>query len=123
MSERVMKIIRTASDAARQSMLWRRRGLTGGFVPTMGALHEGHLTLVRRARRENDRVVVSIFVNPLQFGPAEDYNRYPRPFYQDRRLCENAWVDVLYRPSAEEMYPEGYEVPGEVARRREERGR
>lgn len=111
-----MILIRKPEDMARQSAQWHKRGSTIGFVPTMGALHEGHRSLFQRARRENDKVVVSIFVNPLQFGPTEDYNRYPRPFFQDRRVCEASWVDALYRPSPDDMFPQGFvttvEVPG-----------
>ncbi|WP_088890054.1 bifunctional pantoate--beta-alanine ligase/(d)CMP kinase [Leptolyngbya ohadii] len=75
-----------------------------GLVPTMGALHAGHLSLIRRARQENDRVVVSIFVNPLQFGPNEDFQRYPRTLEQDERLCQEAGVDAIFAPSATELY-------------------
>ena len=76
-----------------------------GFVPTMGALHEGHLSLLRAARAECERVVASIFVNPLQFGPGEDADRYPRPFAQDRALCEAAGVDLLYHGRCDDFYP------------------
>lgn len=89
---------------------WRRRGKSVGFVPTMGALHAGHLSLIRRARRENDAVVVSVFVNPAQFGPREDLSRYPRPFARDRRLCAAAGVDVLFHPAPEAMYVPGHET-------------
>src|SRR5512139_3769091 len=84
----------------------RREGKTIGFVPTMGFLHEGHLSLMARARQESDVVVTSIFVNPTQFGPKEDLDRYPRDAEGDRRKCESAGVDVLFLPEAKEMYPD-----------------
>jgi len=86
---------------------WRREGLAVGFVPTMGAIHSGHLSLIARAARACDRVVVSIFVNPLQFGPGEDYRRYPRPAARDRRLLAAAGVDLLWEPGVEDVYPPG----------------
>lgn len=92
----------------------RRTGRVG-LVPTMGSLHEGHLALVRATRRYCDRVVVSIFVNPLQFGPAEDYRRYPRDSARDRKLLSAEGVDVVFMPSPAEMYPEGYVTFVEVA--------
>ncbi|HET9951199.1 MAG TPA: pantoate--beta-alanine ligase [Candidatus Eisenbacteria bacterium] len=98
----------------------RRRGKSVGFVPTMGALHEGHLSLVRRARRAHDRVVVSVFVNPLQFGPKEDFRRYPRNERRDAALCRGAGCDWFFRPSVEEIYPEGFQtsvLPGPLASR------
>lgn len=76
-----------------------------GFVPTMGALHAGHLSLIRRARRENDLCVVSIFVNPLQFGPKEDFKKYPRPIRRDVLLCRREGVDIIFTPQAKKMYP------------------
>lgn len=85
----------------------RAQGITIGFVPTMGALHEGHLSLIRRAREENDRVVVSIFINPLQFGSSEDLATYPRDLEGDAAKCEEAGVDYLFAPSVEEIYPNG----------------
>ena len=109
-----MKLIRTPDEMQTAAALWRKKGESIGFVPTMGALHEGHRSLILRARRENARVVVSIFVNPLQFGPSEDYNRYPRPFFQDRRLCEASFVDVLYRPDPERVYPDGFATTVDV---------
>ncbi len=83
---------------------WRCQGRAVGLVPTMGALHQGHLSLVRRARRENERVVASVFVNPTQFAPHEDLSRYPRPFEHDRDLLEASGVDVLFAPTPLGMY-------------------
>lgn len=96
--------VRAAVSAAREA------GASIGFVPTMGALHEGHLSLVARSRRETDFTVMSIFVNPLQFGPNEDLSRYPRPVDEDERLAEAAGVDLLFRPEVEDMYPSGRTV-------------
>lgn len=86
----------------------RCKGKSIGFVPTMGALHKGHLSLIRQARKENDRVAVSIFVNPVQFGPKEDFNRYPRPIKKDISLCAQAGVDFVFFPTISSMYPEGF---------------
>ena len=87
---------------------WRHRGRRVAFVPTMGAIHAGHLSLVARARRSADRVVASIFVNPLQFGPHEDYRRYPRPARRDHALLKGAGVDLLWEPRAHEFYRPGH---------------
>ena len=92
-------------EAVRQHVReWKKAGLTIGFVPTMGYLHEGHKSLIDAARQDNDRVVVSIFVNPMQFGPNEDLASYPRDLKKDAGLCEAAGVDLIFHPQPEEMY-------------------
>ena len=105
-----MKILRTAASAAKLRRL-KRPGRPLVLVPTMGALHAGHLSLIRKARTLAGRkglVVVSIFVNPTQFGPGEDFSRYPRTFPADRKLCEEAGVDFLFHPDPAEIYPPGF---------------
>jgi pantoate--beta-alanine ligase len=102
-------------DAVRQHVAEaRRRGLSIGLVPTMGALHAGHASLIRIARAETGFVVVSIFVNPTQFGPAEDFTRYPRPMEHDLRVCRREGVDLVFRPEASTLYPPGYHTYVEV---------
>lgn len=103
-----MEIIRTVEWMKQVTRQARAEGRVVGFVPTMGALHAGHLSLIEAARHESSPVVVSIFVNPKQFGPNEDYAKYPRNFEADREMIENAGVDFLFVPSAEEMYPPGF---------------
>jgi len=105
-----MKICKTIDDARKTIAEMRKGGKTVGFVPTMGALHEGHAGLIRAARNECGIVVVSIFVNPAQFGPKEDYAKYPSPFKADCRVCEREGADVVFTTTPEEMYPAGYET-------------
>jgi pantoate--beta-alanine ligase len=93
-----------------QAITWRHAGDDIGLVPTMGALHAGHDSLVSRARRENQRVVVSIFVNPKQFGPHDDFAKYPRPFEQDRARLEALGVDAIFHPSVDQIYPAAFKT-------------
>jgi pantoate--beta-alanine ligase len=97
-------LLRTVAEMRAWSRAAARAGKSLGCVPTMGALHAGHRSLIERARRENDLVVVTIFVNPAQFGPGEDYGRYPRTFEADRRLCGEAGADAIFAPEARELY-------------------
>lgn len=103
-----MEICYTIADVRKQVKEWKKEGLTIGFVPTMGYLHEGHKSLMEEARKENDKVVVSIFVNPMQFGPTEDLESYPRDLKKDAALCKEVGVDLIFHPEPEEMYPEGF---------------
>jgi pantoate--beta-alanine ligase len=101
-----MKILETISDV-RTAVGWAKgEGLRTGFVPTMGDLHAGHMALVAAAKAQTDFVIVSVFVNPTQFGPGEDYERYPRNLARDSQICEGAGVDVLFAPSVSQMYPD-----------------
>jgi len=102
-----MKIIAGPQRLQKELGLLRKKGKRVGFVPTMGALHEGHLELIRRAKRDNQITVVSIFVNPTQFGPREDFKRYPRPVDKDTALLRRAGVDYVLMPTVEAMYPQG----------------
>ena len=114
LSIKPMKIIRTVKEMQEASDAFRREGRRIGFVPTMGYLHEGHLALVRKARELADIVVVSIFVNPIQFGPKEDLARYPRTLTGTGRCSKQERTDMIFFPDAPEMYPEGYSTYVEV---------
>jgi pantoate--beta-alanine ligase len=103
------RVIETIREVQAYVTGCRRKGQSVGFVPTMGAFHEGHLSLMREARRRNQAVIVSIFVNPLQFSAGEDYDRYPRQLEQDTKMAESEGVDVVFCPSVAEMYPKGFD--------------
>ncbi len=103
---RTMKIAYTVEDVKSQVRQWKKEGLTVGLVPTMGYLHEGHESLIKRAVAENDRVVVSVFLNPMQFAPNEDLASYPRDFEADTKLCEGAGAALVFHPEPSEMYAE-----------------
>jgi len=105
-----MRIIRSIKVMQDYSGAEKNKGKKIGFVPTMGALHQGHLSLIRQARKENDLVVVSIFVNPTQFGPKEDFKKYPRNLQKDALLCKKNGVDIIFSPSSKQMYPSGYKT-------------
>ncbi|MFT4413065.1 pantoate--beta-alanine ligase [Fredinandcohnia humi] len=112
-----MIVISTINEMQQYIKVAKKQEQTIGFVPTMGYLHEGHLTLMNKARTENDLLVVSIFVNPLQFGPNEDFDAYPRDFARDEALAKNNGVDVLFYPSTEEMYPSEMSLTASVKSR------
>lgn len=103
-----MKIIRNSKELSLILKEYKLKNKIIGFVPTMGALHKGHLSLIRRARRENNIVVVSIFVNPTQFGLKEDFKHYPRPLKKDTSLCRQESVDFIFYPTIKDIYPEGF---------------
>lgn len=110
-----MKVFKKAKDITDFIKRRKRKKRSIGFVPTMGYLHEGHVSLMRASRRENDLSLISIFVNPTQFGPREDYKRYPRDFRRDEELAKSAGVDAIFYPAVEEIYPKGYKTYVEVA--------
>jgi pantoate--beta-alanine ligase len=109
-----MRIISNIQQMQAWSARMRRKGKTIGFVPTMGCLHEGHLSLMRRSRKESDYTLISIFVNPAQFGPQEDFRRYPRNLSRDKQLSRACGVDVIFHPRARDMYPKGHKSFVEV---------
>ncbi len=111
-----MEILRTIREVRNWVQRQRADGYAIHFVPTMGYFHEGHLSLMRRAKADGGKVIVSIFVNPLQFGPHEDYERYPRDLERDHQLAESVGVDALFYPEVSEMYPPGYQTEVRVKR-------
>jgi pantoate--beta-alanine ligase len=109
-----MRVLSSPQELQKHLVKLKKSGKTIGFVPTMGALHEGHLSLIRYARKKCDVLVASIFVNPLQFGPKEDYKRYPRTLSDDKKVLSKAGVDFLFYPTPKQMYPEDIKVEIEV---------
>lgn len=105
-----MKIVRSIGGARRAIAQWHTRGESVGLVPTMGALHQGHLSLIRRCRKRAKRTVVSIFVNPTQFSPEEDYKSYPRTWRRDISLCHEEGAEIVFAPDVGTMYPDGFET-------------
>src|SRR4051812_20450219 len=110
-----LPIARTVHDLRAQVALWRGGGESVALVPTMGALHQGHLSLIRLGREKADRVVASLFVNPTQFAPGEDFEAYPRDEQKDAELLALAGCDLLYAPTPAEIYPEGFSTTITVA--------
>lgn len=104
----MIKVVSTVCETRAQVKEWKNQGLTVGLVPTMGYLHEGHQSLIKKAVEENDRVVVSVFVNPIQFAPNEDLETYPRDLEADKRLCDSTGADLIFHPTPDEMYPDGF---------------
>ncbi len=103
-----IRVVGTVAEVREQVKAWRKEGLSVGLVPTMGYLHEGHQSLIARAVAENDKVVVSVFVNPIQFGPGEDLDTYPRDLARDHALCERTGASLIFHPESEEMYHEDF---------------
>jgi pantoate--beta-alanine ligase len=111
-----MEVIATAKEMQQHSDQLRQKEKIIAFVPTMGYLHEGHLALMREGKNRGDKLIISIFVNPTQFGPAEDYEQYPRDMQRDLKLAQKVGVDIVFTPSSQEMYPDGFQTSVEVER-------
>lgn len=109
-----MKVITKPEQMQKISVNLIKKGKSIGFVPTMGALHSGHISLIKRSVKSNDVTIVSIFVNPIQFGPKEDFSKYPRPIINDKNICKNNKVDFLFLPSADILYGQNYSTYIEV---------
>lgn len=109
-TENTLTVVHTVKELRAVVGQWQRDGLRVGLVPTMGALHDGHLSPVKKAQETTNKVVVSIFVNPLQFSPSEDFDVYPRPERADIAVLQDAGVDLLYMPSVDEMFPDGFQT-------------
>ena len=110
-----MKVVGTIKEVRELVKEWKKNGETVGFVPTMGYLHEGHGSLITKARENNDKVVVSIFVNPMQFGPTEDLDSYPRDLEKDSKFCESLGADLIFHPEPEEMYHDDFSSYGDMS--------
>lgn len=104
----MIQVVHTIKEVREQIKEWRKQGAAIGFVPTMGYLHEGHQSLIKKSVEENDRTVVSVFVNPMQFAPTEDLESYPRDLEADAKLCDETGADLIFNPEPEEMYTDGF---------------
>ena len=107
-------LLNNINDVRKEITNWKKEGAIIGLVPTMGALHNGHLSLIKKAKETCDKVVVSVFVNPIQFGPSEDFDKYPRTLEADNELCNKENVDIVFAPSANEMYGEGQRLSNDT---------
>ena len=107
-------LLNKITEVREEVLKWRKAGLKVGLVPTMGALHEGHLSLIKKAKASCDKVVVSVFVNPIQFGPSEDFDKYPRTLDSDMKLCDAEGVDIVFSPTPKEMYGEEGRLSNDV---------